>query len=202
MSLLALYRLKKLQEQGGASAFHNMSAPPKSRITLRPLREPEVTSHRVPPLSNSAVGNSIRAASGLAWVMRLDLDGLIEQYLPDFSDRFSYRLHCCLAIARLFSGLSATATQEDVDALRAMPYETVCDELREIDANIAQGALELPPIGLVIDADKRKRPCETNPARVLFVLSRLNGTTFVRDSSAMVSGRFDKNLRYDLWVAA
>jgi hypothetical protein len=211
---------------GGSGVLHNMSAPPKSRMTVQPLR---ASGTEVPAGSTKA---SSCSSGGLAWVMRIDLDRLIKAHLPDFEswiadgelhpgatpaaseDRVAakaaplpspltgdhyLRLRCCVAVARAMAGGGLVTTQ-DVEALRSHPHEALCDELRSLSAAIDPAPLQLPALGIMTRPDGTDRACEGNPARVFFALSRLSGSTFVRSGSAMVAGKLPRNITFDLWL--
>jgi hypothetical protein len=208
------------------NVLHNMSAPPKSRMTVQPLRSAG---------SQTTVGTGLavpRSSGGLAWVMRIDLDRLIKAHLPDFEswiadgelhpggtpaasgDRLALeaaplpahltgdhylRLRCCVAIARAMAGTAAVTT-ESVEALRGLPHESLCDELRNLNAAIEPAPLQLPALGIMTRPDGTDRVNEGNPARVFFTLSHLSGSTFVRSASAMVAGNMPRNITFDLWI--
>jgi hypothetical protein len=215
-----------VESPGHGNALHNMSAPPKSRMTLQPLRS----------TSSEAPVGSARAAScssgGLAWVMRIDLDRLIKAYLPDFESWVAdgelhpggtpaasgdglavkaaplpvpltgdhyLRLRCCVAIARTMAA-GVPVTTQDVEAMRSLSHEALCDELRALSAAIDPALLRLPALGIMTRPDGTDRPCECNPARVFFTLSRLSGSTFVRSGSAMIAGKLPRNITFDLWL--
>ncbi|MCX7166631.1 MAG: hypothetical protein NTV11_10200 [Rhodocyclales bacterium] len=211
---------------GQGDALQNMSAPPKSRMTVQPLRPTtsQVAVSSVQPVSCSS--------SGLAWVMRIDLDRLIKSHLPDFESWIAdgrlhpgsaaasigdagkteavpvpvsltgdhyLRLRSCVAIARAMAG-AVPVTTEDIEALRNLPHETLCDELRALSGAIDPVPLQLPALGMMTCPDGTDRVWETNPARVFFALSRLSGSTFVRSGSAMIAGNMPRNITFDLWI--
>jgi hypothetical protein len=215
-----------LGEPGGSGVLHNMSAPPKSRMTVQPLR---VSGSEVPAGSTAA---SSCSSGGLAWVMRIDLDRLIKANLPAFESWIAdgqlhpgaapaarengvavkaaplpapltgdhyLRLRCCVAIARMMSGGGPVTTQ-DVEALRSLPHEALCDELRTLNAAVDPAPLQLPALGIMTRPDGTDRSCEGNPVRAFFTLSRLSGSTFVRSASAMVAGKMPRNITFDLWI--
>ena len=65
--------------------LHNMSAPPRSTITLSPLRQ------RNDDTSLEDVGtNVLTSHGGLRWITRINLDMLIQCYFPDFKDSRGY----------------------------------------------------------------------------------------------------------------
>jgi hypothetical protein len=215
-----------VESPGRGNALHNMSAPPKSRMTVQPLR---------PAGSQATVGagpTSSRSSGGLTWVMRIDLDRLIKAHLLDFESWVAdgqlhpgstaaprqtggkaeptalsltltgdhyLRLRCCVAIARAMAG-GAPVTTQGVEALRNLPHEALCDELRSLNAAIDPTPLQLPALGIMTRPEGMDRPCEGNPARVFFALSRLSGSTFVRSASAMITGNLPRNITFDLWI--
>lgn len=213
----------------GSDLLHNMSAPPKSKMTVQPLRS-----------SNSKVmATSIQSPScssgGLTWIMRIDLDRLIQPLFPEFeawmadgqvnpggfapsvtdgsgrgggespakvSGDHYLRLRSCLVIAQVMAGVAESVTIERVEALRVLPHETLCDQLRTLCAGIDPSPLGLPALGIMTTGDRADRPCETDPSRVFYALSRLSGSTFVRSGSAMIAGLVHGNIVRDLWVPA
>ena len=217
-----------VESPGHGNALHNMSAPPKSRMTVQPLR---ASSSQVPVGSARAASC---ASGGLAWVMRIDLDRLIKAHLPDFESWIAdgqlhpgnpsetigddhkaetapvtatltgdhyLRLRCCVAIARAMAA-TVPVTTDDVEVLRSLPHEALCDELRTLNAAIDPASLQLPALGIMARPDDTDRVCEGNPARVFFALSHLSGSTFVRSGSAMVAGKLPRNITFDLWLPA
>jgi hypothetical protein len=219
-------RTGAVESLGCGNALHNMSAPPRSRMTVQPLR----------PAGNlttvSAAPAGPRSSGGLAWLMRIDLDRLIKAHLSDFESWVAdgelhpggtpaasgdglaveaaslpahltgdhyLRLRCCVAIARAMAW-GVPVTNHDVEALRSLPHETLCDELRGLNAAIDPTPLQLPALGIMTRPDDRNRTSEGNPARVFFTLSRLSGSTFVRSASAMVAGNMPRNITFDLWI--
>jgi hypothetical protein len=217
-------RTGAVESLGRGNALHNMSAPPRSRMTVQPLRSAgSQTTIGADPAASCSSG-------GLAWVMRIDLDRLIKAHLPNFeswiadgelhpdgaADKGSgkaetaplpvmltgdhyLRLRCCVVIARAMAA-AAPVTTQGVEALRNLPHETLCDELRTLNAAIDPAPLQLPALGIMTRPDDTDRACEGNPARVFFALSHLSGSTFVRSSSAMVAGKLPRNIAFDLWI--
>jgi hypothetical protein len=219
-------RTGAVESPGHGNALHNMSAPPRSRMTVQPLR-PAGSLTTV-----SAAPADPRASGGLAWVMRIDLDRLIKAHLPDFESWVAdgelhpggtpaasgdglaveaaslpahltgdhyLRLRCCVAIARAMAG-GAPVTTHDVEILRGLPHEALCDELRNLNAAIDPAPLQLPALGIMTRPDGTDRACEESPARVFFALSRVRGNTFVSSGSAMVAGHMPRNITFDLWI--
>jgi hypothetical protein len=219
-------RTGAVESLGHGNALHNMSAPPRSRMTVQPLRP----AGSLTTVSAAPAGS--RSSGGLAWVMRIDLDRLIKAHLPDFESWVAdgelhsggtpaasgdglaveaaslpahltgnqyLRLRCCVAIARPMAG-GAPVTTQGVEALRDLPHEALCDELRTLSAAIDPAPLQLPALGIMTRPEGMDRPCEGNPARVFFALSHLSGSTFVRSASAMVAGNMRRNITFDLWI--
>ena len=213
---------------GGSGVLHNMSAPPKSRMTVQPLRASSSQ------LTVSATRAASCSSGGLAWVMRIDLDRLIKAHLPAFESWIAdgklhpggahvtsgdgvavkaaplpvpltgdhyLRLRCCVTIARTMAA-GVPVTTQDVEALRNLPHEALCDELRSLSAAIDPAPLQLPALGVMTRPDTTDRLCEGNPARLFFALSHLSGSTFVRSGSAMVAGKLPRNITFDLWLPA
>jgi hypothetical protein len=190
-----------------------MSSPPRTKLTLRPLKVSGGATPADPGSDDPANIGHASTASGLEWVMRVNLDQLIRNLLPDFDggsgcgtwgdttqNHPHLRLRCCLVLARAMNQLGGPVGRDGIDALRDVPFETMCDELRELNAAIDPVPLALPSMGLMMPADKMKRPADMSIHRVFYVLSRLYGTTFVSGASAMVAGRLNGNVCLDLWL--
>jgi hypothetical protein len=219
-------RTGAVESRGYGNALHNMSAPPRSRMTVQPLRP----AGSLTTVSAAPAGS--RSSGGLAWVMRIDLDRLIKGHLPDFESWVAdgelhpggtpaasgdglavgaaplpghltgdhyLRLRCCVAIARAMAG-GAPVTTQGVEALRELPHEALCDELRTLSAAIDPAPLQLPALGIMTRPDDTDRVSEGNPARAFFALSHLSGSTFVRSASSMVAGNMPRNITFDLWI--
>ena len=201
------------EEQPASHWLHNMSSPPRTILLLRPLKAAGSATPAEPGTEEAASIDGAATANGLEWVMRIDLDQLIQSRFPEFDGRSGsgkwdstsedhplLRLRCCIVLARPMNGADLPVGRQDVDALRDVPFETLCDELRELNATTNPAQLALPPMGLMLNADSKKRPAELNVQRVFYVLTRLHGTTFVRGASAMVAGRLHSNICLDLWL--
>lgn len=213
MSFEAPHTRTERDHSDACSVLHNMSSPPRSKITLRPLKIQDGAWNTDPDVKIHPLRNQSRSGGGLEWVMRVDLDRLIQSVLPDFDGRSGcgtwgdtsqehpqLRLRCCVVIARSINRTTSPMARDDVDALRDTPFEVLCDELRELNAVIDPTPLKLPAMGMMIQADTTDRSRELNAARVLYVLSRLHGTTFVCGASSMVAGRLHGNICQDLWL--
>jgi len=220
MSILAVYRHKLRQQQTG-NYLHNMSAPPRCKITMKPIPQSAVQWRDGCDLKLKSVGENSRSAAGLQWVARVDLDALIQSRFPDFAvtragagfktpllsrNKYKYpahaRLLCCLVIGRNIEDGESKFTCKDVEVLETLSFDQICDELRNITTKTNAEAASLPSMGIAIAADKEKRPAETSAIRTFHILSRLSGSTFARDGTAMITGRLDSNIRLDLWVPA
>ncbi len=201
------------EEQPASHWLHNMSSPPRTKLTLRPLKAAATATSAEPGTEEAASIDDAGTANGLEWVMRIDLDKLIHSKFPEFDGRSGcgkwdgisedhplLRLRCCIVLARYTNDSDLPVGREDVDALRDVPFETLCDELSELNATVNHAQLALPPMGLMLTADSKKRPAEMSVQRVFYVLTRLHGTTFVRGASAMVAGRLHGNVCLDLWL--
>jgi len=205
--------------------LHNMSSPPKSKMTVQPLRSADTR------VMAGSIQSATCSSGGLSWVMRIDLDKLIQAYLPTYEAWMAdgqvnpggasaeprhpdsparmaltgdhhLRLRCLLAIAQVTAGEIASLTVEHVEALRDLPHEVLCDRLRTISAGIDPSPLQLPALGMATPPDRIDRTCEMAPSRVFYAMSRLSGNTFVRGASAMVAGIVHRNIVRDLWIPA
>lgn len=191
-------------EVGRLGAFHNSGAPPRAKITLKPLRTHGKT---IFSIHRGNIGDL--SPGGLAWVVRIDLDKLIQEHFAGFAWLATaprkiphLRLKCCVAIARTIGGKTSWIGTEELKVLGLSTFEQLYDELRGILAAIDPAPLDLPPLGMMIRADLQDRPFEPGAARAFYTLSRINGSTFVKGGSAMINGNLDGNIQLDLWVPA
>ena len=219
-------RTGAVESPGRGNALHNMSAPSRSRMTVQPLRPAgsQTTVSATPVGSRSTGGLAWVMRIDLdrlikahlpdfeSWVADGKLhpgctpaasgDGLAvgAASLPVHLTGDHYlRLRCCVVIARAMAG-GAPVTTHDVEILRGLPHEALCDELRTLSAAIDPAPLQLPALGIMTRPEGMDQPCEGNPARVFYALSHLSGSTFVRSGSAMIAGNLPRNITFDLWI--
>jgi hypothetical protein len=179
-----------------SGALHNMSAPPRTRVTVRPLGAVANTGGE--PAADSA--DVVRASTGLVPVVAISVERLIRQWFPDYLDTGrrgpdatwrdlgrlegkaarlgNLRLRCLVVLSRLAVGEMKRPNRPEIFRLADTPVEALeaiyLDNVRRLDP-LDHG---LPPFGLVQSADGEGIAWETEPARALAVLSRCGGTVY------------------------
>lgn len=173
----------------GNHALHNMSAPPRSVLTLKPFRPAE-----------PSVPTKGGAAWGLSWRLRVAVEAVIqdaypEMLPPDIADlRNSAYLVGAVALARKHRGLEA-----DPETLFGHPFEALADEL----VRLAPGAEEVPELPrqmMVSFADGVDREPARDVAVVLAVLTHLCGSVCDLSASARVAPALLNGAVLDLWA--
>jgi hypothetical protein len=165
------------ERERGDGALHNMSAPPRMTITIRPLGGPSPA-----PASpgEPAVPGGVRCFA------HVDLSTLCP--LPEDGTKGNGprgRLRSLLALARRAVGQEET-DQEDP---ARWTLERLEDELRERAARLEPRALGLPAFALVRRSPGRAgdTPAEGDPARALALVTRVSGKLFVGTRSPLVA---------------
>jgi hypothetical protein len=218
---------KVVNDQGLSSALHNMSAPPRSRVDLRPLGVARVESVSV--LEDDARGRrrirretSVLARPSARLFARVCLSGLLSD---GRSDRAQARdigqgliqgvpidLHATVAalrcgrIRRGYRQMKRYAAE--LRAVESMPIGAVHDELLERLAAIDASAL--PPVLLAREIDMAMvvPPC-VHPMLALRLLAGTAGNLFIRDRRpgtgpflSLAGGGPAVPYQFDYWLPA
>ena len=176
---------------GEGRDLHNMSAPPRSTLTLHPFQ-----------VAGGAPGGATNW--GLAWFARVDLDHLLRDRWAEWAldlraggapGRRPPHLRLCgaVALARLEAGLCAHPSD-----LEATLPERLGDELLERAPALVRG---LPDLLVASRASAGARDVEGDPARVLAVLTHLSGRTCAPQGSPLLSEALREGHALDLWTA-
>ena len=188
-------------------ALHNMSAPPRTRITVRPLR-PGAGVRRTGPAEMRYEGPTaddatvVAASTGLVPVALLSPVLLTQHWFPTYVDegpvgtgatwkdkdklkgRAAYlkhlRLRCLVVLSRIALGELRRPNRESVFRLARARLEALEAAYLENVRRLDPLALSLPPFGFAkpITGYTDLVPVETDPARALALLSRCSGTVF------------------------
>ena len=168
---------------GGASGLHNMSAPPRSTIAVKPLRCGEDT--RASETGLALVG---RFDVAHAWASVLDADAFLRLAAGGERMLLTRRdgLLVSLMLARAVDGDLRDA--DDTSGFGAAT-DAMEDELLGRIANWEQASAGLPCIGFIeetsdqADAFGSHVPLDPSPARTLHVLAHRCGRLYLRDEA-------------------
>lgn len=188
-----------LSPESGSGVLHNMSAPPRARIRVCPLRREDSA------LDAGDISPPSRGESGLALVTTIDLRCLIQSYFPNYRDsgyagqpywwdegglrgkaarREDLRLRCLVVLSRLAVGELRRPDRRVVFRLAGASTETLEQLWLDNVRRLKPGDLGLPPFGLIRPAPRpslalqRTRYWEASPARALAVFSRHGGSVY------------------------
>jgi hypothetical protein len=184
-------------EQPAGGALHNMSAPPRTRIEVRPLRRGEAPEHKSP--SPAPPG----AESGMTLLATVSLAHLIRRYFPPYRDVGAdgqnpvweapdspgegtapcTNLRLCALVALSEQALNESEPP-DPRALHRLAKLSVEDLEAAWLAHVRRlrpGDHRLPPFGLVQPVDPARLEeiaLETSPARAAIIVSRSGGPLY------------------------
>ena len=167
--------------------LHNMSAPPRTVITFRPLRAlgPEA-------------GPEADPASGLRWLSRLAPAELIRVRRRKGAPGDDVRLRLSLARAQAEQAGLPPPRRLPI-AIARLPLEAVADALRALAADVPLASLGLPAFGLLLPARGEPRPHEGSVRLTVAVLARRRGGVFVRDAAPLAPASLE-GPALDLWA--
>jgi hypothetical protein len=178
--------MRRRHAERTADGLHNMSAPPRSRVTVRPMLQPKRIDSRGAPAERAAGVRSVkRFALEYIWCRRQD-DGLFERLaVPRLSDTVRSLLAVPLILARIADGVATDL--HDALALGEQPSERLEDELLDRVAAWDVSRLRLPAVALlerhsgnICEADKGPR-LDLSLKRTLFVFAHRRGNLLLRD---------------------
>ena len=180
--------------------LENMSAPPRSKVTVRPLRAPETTDADATPDPMRLPG-----ACSLRLVSRVRLDELITARIPralanswtpatkatglDPNLTREYRrLLASVVLARRVTG-EPHAAYAAMRAAASTPQEALEDELVSRVRQLDGRRLGLPAYGFIRHYPEwgcfLKVPAETDVARALYIVTHCYGQSFLRDADPL-----------------
>lgn len=175
-------RAREAGAPGGGRTLHNMSAPPRMQLRIRPLRrEAHATASRD---THGPVAGA--DGSGLRLIARLDPEALVRR-APACGEETAAgqsRLAGLAALALAAADLPPLAPA----VLAQRSREQLLDILREATARIDPRALGLPAIALVrrVSCDAAGAGPEPDIARGLVLLTRTVGSLFIASRSPRV----------------
>ena len=187
--------------EAGMDALHNMSAPPRTRISIRPLHPQKPEADSQAPKG----GSETNSDTGLQRFTTIAVDRLIQRWFPAFrvkrgdlscvrwGDRARLtgraentehlRLRCLIAISQLATGELLEINRRQVYALVGHTLEALEELFMDNIARLDPVALGLPPFALARplgpgNISFRRLRVELNPARALALLSRTGGKVY------------------------
>ncbi|MCC6772465.1 MAG: hypothetical protein IT360_14820 [Gemmatimonadaceae bacterium] len=180
-----------------APLLHNMSAPPRSVLTFRP----------VVPVGDAG-DPSPTLGTGMRWRCRVRLgerdqalvDGLGAERAAQVAsepDHGGGRRVLALALAEEEGG--ATPSDALWDRVWALPAEALADELCAVALRVDLAALGYPRFGLFLREDGGARPSEPSLRVALALLARKRGRVFLREAEPLAPHTITA-LGWDLWV--
>lgn len=177
------------EQAPGADLLHNMSAPPRLKITLNPL-----------PAAPRAAGGHEAATDvlpqGLHLVARVNLDpfrAIVDREYRGHYEYTAWELARLILITRLAQG----RPHQGMSALRSRGHEFLRDELRKGLAAIDVPRPELPEFAIVCRGEPGgacEVPCETDPARALSLVARVTGSVYVGRREPRVASLVQKQV--------
>ena len=182
----------------GEQTLRNMSAPPRSAVTLHPFQ--------VPAAKDPTAAQGAPTNWGLAWYVRVNFDWVLEARWPRWSGKLGdiafgrghrshLRLCGAVALARIQDGIAAHPQR-----LEARLCEELGDELLRRAPGFER-ALALPPLMMATRASQTPRDADQDPARTLAILTHLSGQTCDPAGSPLLSEALREGHALDLWIA-
>ncbi len=177
-------RAREAESPRGGRALHNMSAPPRMRLRIRPLRRAETAG----PSRDAPAPVAGAAGAGLQLIARLDPEALVRR-APDCgeeTDTGQCRLAGLAGLALAAAGLPPVPPA----ILAQRSREQLLDILREAAARLDPRALGLPAIALVrrVSCEAAGVWSEPDIARGIVLLTRTVGSLFIASRSPRVEG--------------
>ena len=181
----------------GRQALRNMSAPPRSTLTLHPF---QVQLGMGPVVTQGTPTNW-----GLAWYARVNFDWILEaqwprwagklRNRPDRSGRRSHlRLCGAVALARIQDGIPAHPRKLE----EGLGEELADGLLRRVPGFDRAGTL--PAMMLATRASQAPRNADKDPVRALIILTHLTGRTCDPSGSVLLSESLREGYTIDLWT--
>jgi hypothetical protein len=185
----------ELMERG--QELRNMSAPPRSTLTLHPFRLPEGRP--------AAPAEGTPTNWGLAWYARVHFDWILRDQWP----QWGHRLGGCAGSAgrqahiRLWAAVALARGQDlsldDPWNLDARLDEELADELLGLAPALARMGT-LPSLMLATRAVGQGPDPDPDPVRTLAVLTHLTGRTCDPGGAPLLSQALRDGLPIDLWI--
>jgi len=177
--------------------LRNMSAPPRSTLTLHPFRLP---GERPAEPAQGALTNW-----GLAWYARMVFDQILRDRWPRWGRLLGgcaghagrqTHIRLCAAVALARSQDASPIEPWDLDARLD---EELADELLGLAPALVMAGT-LPPLMLATRAEGPGPDPDPDPMRTLAVLTHLTGRTCDPGGAPLLSQALREGLPVDLWI--
>ncbi len=185
------------REQASGGLLHNMSAPPRLKVTLNPIPAP-------PRLIGRDLVRADVLPQGLRLVARVNLSPFRAQVDRNYQGLYEYtawELARLVLITRLAQGLP----HQGMTALKSRGHEFLQDELRKGLLAIDVPRPDLPTFAVVCKGQPDLScglPCETDPARALALVARVTGSVYVGRREPRVASLLQRVEEYRFYAAA
>ena len=195
---------------------HNMSAPPRSTVSVRPYGLAQ---------STETLPAQVERSSGLQWLLRANPDALLRATLPSLGRQITKLRREVLSLAPgnpagptqiaavrslrviglvwLAEHLAGDDPHLDDFAPEAQPLELLQDRLVDVAGRLPEPPAWLPALAMaesLSGGGARSDPGSTDALAVLWVLTRINGRTFDRDGIPHLPADLADGGIYDLYV--
>lgn len=175
-----------------ADTLRNMSASPRSTITLQPFRA----------RAESGMEDGEPTNWGLSWVLRVDIGRMVLDAFPGWQPWNLLTIGCvpepglcgALALAQARQG-----TPADPWGLCKRNVEDLADELMRLAPNAIE-VPGLPTLMMATRVSQDERPLETDPSRALAVLTHLSNGVCDLSASPMVAEALLAAIPMDFWA--
>lgn len=184
------------REQANGGLIHNMSAPPRMKVTLNPIPAPR--------LAGPGVVHADVLPQGLRLVARVNLAPFRAQVDRNYLDIPTYtawELARLVLITRLAQGLP----HQGMSALKSRSHEFLQDQLRKGLETIDVPRPDLPAFAIVCKGRPDPAcplPCEADPARALALVARVTGCVYVGRREPRIASLLQKVDEYRFYAAA
>ena len=187
------------KKASGDRVLHNMSAPPRTRVDVRPLR------HQGQSFDGEEQRDLPGGDAGMVLITTVCLDCLIQHYFPHYQDispvdgrpswrdgrrlkgtaarRDNLRLRCLVVLSRLALCELRRPSRQVVHRLADVPAEELESTWLENVGRLRPEDHRLPTFGLVRPVSPellRGKAIEMSLARALIVVSRSGGSVYSR----------------------
>lgn len=185
------------REHAAGALLHNMSAPPRMKVTLNPIPA-------TPPIGGSGETTADVLPQGLSLVARVNLGPFRARVDRNYKGLYEYtawELARLILITRLARGLP----HQGMTSLKYRGHEYLKDELAKGLGAIDVPRPDLPAFAVVCKGQPDPScgmPCETDPARALALVARVTGCVYVGRREPRVASLLQRAEEYRFYAAA
>jgi len=183
---------EKTHATNSSASINNMSAPPRTKVEVRPLKRSDIS-------NCTQLCDSVQP--GYREVFRLNIRSFVDQYVPRIQDTLNtpentsqIKLCRMVALSRLASSDSKRVEYNFDKPMMEESPERLIDEYISNVAQIQPLALGLPVFATAIEVDGVVEGDIVSPALGLAVLSRLSNSLFLATHSPYSTVQFEPNV--------